>query len=85
MAPAGEAGPCSCNKSWEFSRLLQINRAFCGTFLSDRSQAMLGLLSICLQTSYSHCQCSELIARDETLVLQHLPLLLSSNSDKLLG
>lgn len=34
-------------RSRDFSRLLQINKVFAGTLLSNRSQAMLGLLNIC--------------------------------------
>lgn len=48
-ALAGDAGPQSSSRSWAFSRLLQINRVFAGTFLSHRSQAMSGLLNIYLQ------------------------------------
>lgn len=48
-ALAGDAGPQSSTRSWDFSRLLQINRVFAGTVLSHRSQAMSGLLNIYLQ------------------------------------
>lgn len=47
--PAGDGRPWSNSKSLDSSRLLQINRVFAGILLSDRSQAISGLLNICLQ------------------------------------